>query len=131
MSASAGFAASSAAFSASSAASARRAKAERCRLELQEYDPQTATVNEMQSYADCIETLHPDAATGMEIVMAKLFVSLAIAGAAWGAWNGWKYPLYDLKLATSITLALCGGILLPFIVAAIGALVLGALWVVS
>jgi len=82
--ASASFAASSAASNAAAAASAHEAKIERCTLEIDKFDSHTATVAEMKSYADCVNTIYPDEMNEGTVIGLKILFVILLIGIVFG-----------------------------------------------
>lgn len=82
----AAFTAVNASLTAQSAAQASAARDERCKVELVQYDPKHATVAEMQSYAACVQRIHPVAedVMGLKALVATLLIC-ALIGAVIGA----------------------------------------------
>lgn len=108
------------------AADADRATAERCNIELMTYQPQSASVQQMHSYSECVQRIYPEH-TEKDIFATKLLIAGAIIVAIIGAILGFRSAnknwenFYDkciwafigafvaLVLAT-ILLAICAGI---------------------
>lgn len=65
---------------------AHQAHVERCTIELAAYSPKTATVAQMQSYAGCVNFMHPstESASAMKFVVGVLLLAMII-GAIFGA----------------------------------------------
>lgn len=55
---------------------------ERCKAEIVVYDPHTASVGQMQSYAACVRAVYPDAHStdGLRVIVAILLVAMVIGG---------------------------------------------------
>lgn len=60
------------------------ATAERCNIELMTYQPQAASVQQMQSYAGCVERLYPEH-TEADIFGWKIMIAFALVSALIGA----------------------------------------------
>lgn len=68
------------------AAAAARAS-ERCAAEMQQFEAGTASVAEMQAYADCVNLLHPREISGPELFGLQWAAALALIGALIGIWR--------------------------------------------
>jgi len=120
-------AASSAASSAAQASLAAR-KAE-CYAEMPAYKHEGATISDMRDYASCVRLIH---GTGEPlepwvIITIKVVIVMILAGAAIGAWRGFK----DDGITGSLVFAAVGamaGLLLPL---AVIAAIAGVMFVVS
>jgi len=66
------------------AADADRATAERCKIELMNYQPHAASVQQMQSYSECVQRIYPKH-TEKDIFATKMLVACAIIVAIIGA----------------------------------------------
>lgn len=75
-------------FAAQAQQAANEAHRERCKIEIREYDAQTASVGQMQSYASCVEFVYPtytaEDAIAWKFVVAALLLC-TIVGAVIGA----------------------------------------------
>jgi hypothetical protein len=90
---------------ANASAQARRAHVERCKLEMVQYQPQVATVVQMQSYAECVQFLHP---TEAENAAGKWIIGALMVMVLLGAVIGFFAATYD-RLMSTIGGALAGG----------------------
>ena len=54
-----------------------------CEGYLKDYDAKTATVQQMQTYADCVKVLHPTDVAGARLLVALLLIA-ALVGAIIG-----------------------------------------------
>lgn len=76
-------------------AAAHQAKVERCKAEIATFDSKTTTVQQAQSYADCVQTVYPQELSGGGLVAAKIvFVFALLCGIAGAVWEGKRgvYP---------------------------------------
>lgn len=106
----AAIAAINASLAAQSAANAEQAHTERCKIELLTYQPKGATVAQMQSYAACVQRVHP---TDDSTLALKVCVGVVLVCAAVGAAHGLlKYGDAGEALAGGCLGAAAGGILL-------------------
>lgn len=126
-------AAASAGFAASSAASASAARRERQKAEcivntMPDFRHSTATVEQRQAYANCVDLVHPQAMTGSELAAAKFFVFIALVGAGIGAWRGFGG---NPDIPERVMAMFMGALILPLCVGGILALGYGAWWLVS
>lgn len=111
MSTTAAMASISASNAAISSAAAHRAKVSECHVVIGAYDSHGATVQEMQQYADCIDTVYPKEFTGEETAILKaLFVS-AIVGAVVIGWRESRKRYSDFSYC--FFMSLVGFILTP------------------
>lgn len=131
MSTTATFTAISAASAASSAANASRARHERCEVTIMTYDSKTATVEQMQQYASCVQNNHPrivhledGEVLAIKILIAACFIGIIIGAskALFSRWCDWV----DVLL-----LSLCGAILGPILVVIGIGLYAGAIFLFS
>ena len=90
MSTSASFAAVSAANNAMAQAAAQAAKVERCTIEVGQLVNAGSTVEQKLSFADCVNTLWPQAMSESSITMLKVSMALTVIGAIVGAVHGWR-----------------------------------------
>jgi hypothetical protein len=90
--------ATNAALAAQAAEEARQARIERCKAELLQYTPQTASVAQMQSYAGCVQAVYPkpeESATAWKWIIAAIMVIIlvsAIIGAVRESWD-WVFGM--------------------------------------
>lgn len=65
-----------------------------CRVEMPGFQHNTATIKEMQGYADCVNRLHPED-TGLAHIIAWVVISCLILGVVmtgiqrWRSWCSW------------------------------------------
>ena len=75
------------------ALSASRARDELCKVTIQTYQPNGASIAEMKQYAECVQRIYPDAMTDQSIIYAKGAIVLMFAAMVIGAWrmreDGW------------------------------------------
>lgn len=121
--ASAAFATSSAVRSAAEAASAHKAKVERCTLEIDQFDSRTATVEEMKSYADCVNTIYPDEMNEGTVIGLKILFVILLIGIAFGLFKD-----RNDDLETKIAAALCFGIGFPILALCAAGIFYGIAW---
>lgn len=105
--------ATNAALAAQAAEDALQARIERCKVELLQYTPQTASVAQMQSYAECVQIVHPKEES--DPVFWKWFVAIAMIYHIVAFLVGW---LRDGDLESGVAYAFCafglGGVVLLF-----------------
>ena len=89
-----------------------------CEGYLKDYDAKTATVQQMQTYADCVKVLHPT-----DVVGSRLLVSLLLIAALVGAIIGVIKNDYDME--DRIMGAFLGAL------AGLGIVLIGGLFVLS
>lgn len=79
---------------AQAAAALSKAKDAACRAEMPGFEHNTATVQEMQGYANCVNRLHPED-TGLThniawVVMICMILGVVITGVMrWKSWGSW------------------------------------------
>lgn len=98
-----------------SASAARDAKEAKCAALIDGYEHATATTEQQQEYADCIDMLHPDQITGTEVIAIKVVIVCALIGAAIGAFRG---DYADERFVHALFGAIIG-VLAPVLMAAI------------
>ena len=81
-----------------------------CTASMPRFDPGTATVQDKQEYAGCVELMFPQPMSADAILAAKVLFVFALIGMAWGAWLG-KQGFGDW--GDSIMFAFLGFFLLP------------------
>lgn len=93
MSVTASNAAVSAAMAAQASAEASRAHEERCKLEVLAYQPKTANVAQMQSYAACVRTLYPTESDneGMKWIVGILLAATILGGVIGVVRQSWDW----------------------------------------
>lgn len=108
-------------------AAARKAKEISCKSYISSFDPKTATVEQMQQYAECVEVLHPQPMSHDDVIAAKFFFALALIGMlVCGGWQLYKYGLHWWEDA--LIHAALGFFLVPIGVGIILVLIAGVLW---
>ena len=79
---------------AQAAAALSKAQAAACRAEMPGFEHNTATVQEMQGYANCVNRLHPED-TGLTstiawVVLICMALGVVMTGVIrWKSWNSW------------------------------------------
>lgn len=79
---------------AQAAAALSKAKDAACRAEMPGFEHNTATVQEMQGYAHCVNRLHPED-TGLTsaiawVVLICMILGVVVTGVLrWKSWNSW------------------------------------------
>ena len=114
----------SSAANAQASAALSKAKDAACRAEMPGFEHNTATVQEMQEYAQCVQRLHPvDVGGGMPVIAWVVLACMVVGAVATGfmrwrsqlLWDVFDYVLaYLLCTLVSITVA--------FVVAVLSAL---------
>ncbi|WP_461533466.1 hypothetical protein [Sinomicrobium sp.] len=85
----------------------------KCREFMKGFDSYAATVSEQKYYADCVDMIHPDPATGAEVLLIKIILVCALIGVVVGAIRGWfirEFGIFDVFL-----FGLVGGLVGAFI----------------
>ena len=98
---------------AQAAAALSKAQAAACRAEMPGFEHNTATVQEMQGYAQCVQRLHPVDTGSIQAVAWVVLVCLVLAALATGiqryrSWCGWEavdYVMIFLMWAFGLALA--------------------------
>lgn len=95
---------------AQAAAALSKAKDAACRAEMPGFEHNTATVQEMQGYANCVNRLHPED-TGLThniawVVLICMILGVVITGVMrWKSWGSWG-PLDFVMVYVMSTLGL-------------------------
>lgn len=95
---------------AQAAAALSKAKDAACRAEMPGFEHNTATVQEMQGYANCVNRLHPED-TGLThniawVVLICMILGVVITGVMrWKSWGSWD-PLDFVMVYVMSTLGL-------------------------
>lgn len=98
---------------AQAAAALSKAQDAACRAEMPGFEHNTATVQEMQGYAQCVQRLHPVDTGSIQAVAWVVLVCLVLAAIATGiqryrSWCGWDavgYVMIFLMWAFGLALA--------------------------
>lgn len=107
-----------------------RAREERkCREFMEEFDSYTATVSEQKYYADCVDMIHPDPASGAEVLFLKIVLVCALVGMVVGAIKGWIDRTFGI--ADVFLFGLLGGLVGAFIPAFIMGCILAIAFIFS
>lgn len=118
MSTTAAIAASASAQSAIAAQEAREARKVACQALMPNYQDATASVEARQIYASCVELMHPQAMSGVEVLVVKTLIVSAVIGTAIGMYVGAR----DDGFVGSILLGIVGMIFAPCVLALFGML---------
>lgn len=65
-------------------------KRERCKLYVEGFEHNTSSVEEMQTYAGCVDRLHPGPMSEGGVVVGKVCVSLMLLAFVIGVIYGWR-----------------------------------------
>lgn len=108
-------------------AAARKAKEISCKSYMSSFDPKTATVEQMQQYAECVDLIHPKPMSHDDMIAAKFFFALALIGMI--VCGGWQLYKHGLRWWEDALLgALAGFFLVPIGVGIILGLIAGIFW---
>lgn len=77
-----------AAASTASALASKRSTEAKCNELVSGYEHTTATIEQRQEYADCIDMMHPSQLTGDEVIGLKIIIVCAFVGALVSYWKG-------------------------------------------
>ena len=108
---------------AQAAAELSKAQAAACRAEMPGFEHNTATVQEMQGYAHCVNRLHPED-TGLTHSIAWVVLTCMILGVVmtgvmrWKSWNSWD----PLDFAMVYVMSTLGLIAAAFVVSGLAVL---------
>lgn len=108
---------------AQAAAALSKAQAAACRAEMPGFEHNSATVQEMQGYANCVNRLHPED-TGLTsaiawVVLICMALGVVITGVMrWKSWNSWD----PLDFAMVYVMSTFGLILAAFVVSGLAVL---------
>lgn len=108
---------------AQAAAALSKAKDAACRAEMPGFEHNTATVQEMQGYAHCVNRLHPED-TGLTSTIAWVVLTCMILGVVmtgvirWKSWNSWD----PLDFAMVYVMSTLGLIAAAFVVSGLAVL---------
>ncbi len=90
----------------------RQYRSDQCKLTLDKFDSKSSTVVEQKAYAECVQWLYPDAATGGELILLKFVVAATIVGGCVGAVIGYHGASKSMKLVETVA-GLLAGIVTP------------------
>ena len=127
MSTSAAFAGIAAANSAQAAAHAHRARVESCKVVTAQFEKTTATVEQQQEYASCINTLHPREMTDGGILAVKILIVLMLVGLVAGIVQAAR-DRYTTGLMDYFMLSFMWGLGLPVLGVALAGIVCATWW---
>lgn len=127
MSVSAGIAGAAAGSTAASSAQATTAKKIACQSIVSSFDSKTATIQESQTYASCIQLLHPSEMSGAEVIAIKVLIVVALLGAAFGFWRGDGFS-HKQTFVDRLLCGFCGLFLAPIFIIIIGAVIRGVIF---
>lgn len=108
---------------AQAAAALSKAKDAACRAEMPGFEHNTATVQEMQGYAHCVNRLHPED-TGLThsiawVVLICMILGVVITGVMrWKSWNSWD----PVDFAMVYVMSTFGLIMAAFVVSGLAVL---------
>ena len=108
---------------AQAAAALSKAKDAACRAEMPGFEHNTATVQEMQGYAHCVNRLHPED-TGLThsiawVVLICMILGVVITGVMrWKSWNSWD----PVDFAMVCVMSTFGLIMAAFVVSGLAVL---------
>lgn len=114
----------SSAANAQAAAAMSKAKDAACRAEMPGFEHNTATVQEMQGYAECVQRLHPvDVGGEMQVVAWVVLVCMVIGAVATGFLRWRSQQWWDVSEYVLIYLLwTLGSIFVAFVVSGLTAL---------
>lgn len=106
---------------------------EKCKSEMANFNPKTATVEEIRSYAGCAKAVYPAPLGGTEIILGKALFVIALVGVVVGtriaSTDARQCGIVGVSAYVAITIGgLLGFIALPAAVAAITGIVYGVWW---
>lgn len=78
-------------------AAAHEARVDRCKITVAQYDSRTATIEQAKDYASCINTLHPSALSGPDLVIFKAIFVVALLCGIGGAVSEWRSRWSDIQ----------------------------------
>lgn len=90
MSAAAGAAGASLIIASNAAKSAKEAKIHICSEFMPKFNETTATVEQKQHYAECVNLVHPAQISDGVTIFIKVLIVCAFVGLLWGAWWGYE-----------------------------------------
>ncbi len=108
---------------AAASAAAHRARVTACQGYVRGYAHESATVSEMQEYADCVELLNPTPMSANAITAAKVALVVILVCAAVGAWREARDDSSGgdlLSLSMGAVMGGLGGVAILLVVGAIG-----------
>ena len=111
---------------AASAASARARRAE-CMVIIDRYDAKAASVQEMRSYASCVQILHPDPPNSGAVIFAKSMFVIALLGLGFGIYKARKAK-FRAETIDYVMFGLAGFIGAPLAAAFVFFVVIGIGW---
>lgn len=107
---------SSSALLASEAVDASIAQDAVCKMVLEKYNAQTAKVDSMKEYAECVQRIYPDEMSDEMTIAIKILICFAFAGAI----RGLFMPAFDgLDRATNAVFVAIGFVAAPTLIALI------------
>lgn len=97
-----------------------KAKTVACKSLVSGFDSKTATVEQSQDYARCINHLYPSELSSVEAVMLKVAIVFCLACAAFGARHFWKRDDEDwFSALMGFFIGMCFGFVTVLVLAAV------------
>lgn len=103
---------------------AREAQVTACKLGMPSFNGATASIEQSQAYAQCVELLYPVTATPFQTIAIKVLILSSIIGMGIGVWNAYRDKWNRTDLETYTINTFMGAVGGPVVV-----LFLAGLWV--
>ena len=97
-----------------------------CAITMHKFNPEIATVSEMQDYAACVNHIYPDTIAPESVIIFKVLFVAALLGVVYGVWKERHCGILD-----SIMYGFVMGCLFPCVLIGLGGLFYGVLWLFS
>ena len=110
---------------------AHKAKLVACTYIMERFEPKAATLEQTQSYADCVSTVYPKQMAHEDVIILKAFFVIAILGMLFGLLNANKILRSPAGVFDYAFVGFLGFVGLPIATAAVAGFGIGVLWLVS
>ena len=112
-------------------AAAHNAQVAQCKTLLPIFNAQTATTQEIQEYAQCVQILYPkELGADVTIALKILFIS-ALIGMLFAIWGTWKKDRQFAEFDDYIMMGITGFIVTPFLILLLALICYGIFWLFS
>lgn len=98
---------------------AREAKTLACKGVVDSFDSKTATVEQSQDYARCVNHLYPDQLSDGQTLILKVVIVFCLFCAAFGARHFWKEDYHWFSATLGFFIGICGGVAAVLILAGV------------
>ena len=102
---------------------------DQCKLMLEKYEAQVLTVEQKQTYAECIQVIYPQEVSPELIIVFKCLFVISLIGGAIGYWRACRDSYGGVSEYGMYTFI--GMLITPLLASIIGGVVMGVKWLFS